>query len=140
LIDIKTQDSATDIGIDSIQSVQLSLSLEKQLGYLPSQWRTQSIAELDALKSKARVESKPTIKSSTGKAEPIWDGSCGIRDITDLSAKPTIENGVNIGAGVVIVGDIVIGRYSVIGPNCVITESLPPFSVVSSAPVNIKSP
>jgi len=247
--ELKMQDSATDIGIDSIQSVQLSLNLEKRLGYLPTKWRTQSIAELDALTPKARLDEKPNVASSTGKAEPIWDGSsnrnpegigfwklikedyvthdreffsqglfaifvnrfgnwrmgigskflrvpmtllyrllrkmaqvfcgikldytvhvgrrvklehfggmilgarsigddtiirqnttCGIRDITDLSAKPTIENGVNIGAGVVIVGDIIIGRYSVIGPNCVITESLPPFSVVSSAPVIVKSP
>jgi len=55
----------------------------------------------------------------------------GIRDISDLSAKPIIEKGVNIGAGVVIVGDVVIGRHSVIGPNCVVSESVPAFSVVT---------
>jgi len=54
--------------------------------------------------------------------------------MSDLSAKPTIEKGVNIGAGVVIVGDIIVGRHSVIGPNCVVTESVPPFSIVSTGP------
>ncbi|MGH1485111.1 MAG: AMP-binding protein [Cellvibrionaceae bacterium] len=61
----------------------------------------------------------------------------GIRDMTDLASKPTIEQGVNIGAGVVIVGDITVGRHSVIGPNCVITEDLPPFSVVSVTPCTV---
>jgi serine acetyltransferase/acyl-CoA synthetase (AMP-forming)/AMP-acid ligase II len=236
--------SISDVGIDSIQSVQLSLHLESILGYLPADWRELSINDLlslprrDALPN-AAVEHQP----NQGKAAPLWDGSSnmnpsdigfwglvkedyithgrdllsqgffalfthrfgnwrmsiktklfrapmsllylllirmtqvfcgikldytvhvgrrvklehfggmilgarrigddtiirqnttfGIRDMTDLSAKPTIENGVNIGAGAVIVGDITVGRHSVIGPNCVITEDLPPFSVVSVSP------
>ena len=56
----------------------------------------------------------------------------GIKDLSDLQGKPTIEKGVNIGAGAVLVGDIVVGRYSVIGPNAVLDKSVPPFSIVSA--------
>ncbi|MFT6221654.1 MAG: serine O-acetyltransferase, partial [Candidatus Endobugula sp.] len=61
----------------------------------------------------------------------------GIRDASDLSAKPTIESGVNIGAGAVIVGDIVIGHHSKIAPNTVVIESVPPFSTVFVKPTVI---
>ncbi|ODS23149.1 transferase [Candidatus Endobugula sertula] len=63
----------------------------------------------------------------------------GIRDMSDISAKPTIEQGVNIGAGAVIVGDITVGRYSIIGPNSVVAEDLPAFSVVSAG-VSVVTP
>ena len=56
----------------------------------------------------------------------------GVKDLSDLQGKPTIEKGVNIGTGAVIVGDIVVGRYSVIGPNAIIDSDIPPFSVVSA--------
>lgn len=52
----------------------------------------------------------------------------GIKNLKDLEAKPTIENNVSIGAGAVIIGDIVIGHHCVIGPNTVIYQSLPPHS------------
>ncbi len=242
--DIDTSWSIRDIGVDSIQSVQLSLQLESWLGYLPSDWREQSIISLTSLPRIPKEVASSQLRSpKKGKAAPIWDGSSnknpsdvrfwalvkedyvthgrelfsqgffalfvhrfgnwrmgiqtkflrapmtllyrilikfvqvlcgikldytvhvgrrvklehfggmilgarsigdetiirqnttfGIRDMSDLSAKPTIERGVNIGAGAVIVGDITIGRYSVIGPNCVITEDLLPFSVVAAAP------
>lgn len=65
----------------------------------------------------------------------------GIRDVSDVCAKPTIENGVNIGAGAVIVGDIVIGQYSKIAPNAVVIENIPPFSTVYIKPtVVVKQP
>lgn len=230
-----------DVGIDSLQSVQLSLQLEEILGYLPADWRRASIKALLSLPRRERaVVSSPLHVGVNNKAAPLWDGSSnrnpsdisfwalikedfkthdsdifsqgffalfvnrfgnwrmgirsrwlrfpmtilyrilikmaqvfcgikldytvqvgrrvklehfgamilgarsigddtiirqnttfGIRDISDLAAKPIIEHGVNIGAGAVIVGNITIGRHSVIGPNCVITENLPPFSVVS---------
>ena len=243
--------SVRDIGIDSIQSVQLSIKLESLLGYLPHDWREQSIQTLSALPRQEVLDSGPQEvagSSPVQKTRPIWDGSSnmnpadigfwalvkedfvthdrdwfsqglfaifvhrfgnwrmgikskllrapatvlyrflrkwtqvfcgikldytvhvgrrvklehfdgmilgarkigddtiirqnttfGIRDMSDLAAKPTIENGVNIGAGVVIVGDITVGRYSIIGPNSVITEDLPPFSVVSAAPPVVTS-
>ncbi len=54
----------------------------------------------------------------------------GIKTPSDLSAKPTIEKGVSIGAGAVIVGDITIGEYSKVGPNTVVIDNVPAFSVV----------
>jgi serine O-acetyltransferase len=61
----------------------------------------------------------------------------GIRDASDLSAKPIIEDGVNVGAGAVIVGDITIGHHSKIAPNTVVIESIPPFSTVFVKPTVI---
>jgi acyl-coenzyme A synthetase/AMP-(fatty) acid ligase/serine acetyltransferase len=57
----------------------------------------------------------------------------GVRDLSDLVNKPVIEQGVNIGTGAVIVGNITVGRYSVIGPNAVVDKNIPPFSYVSAA-------
>jgi len=248
---INLNDSISDVGVDSLQTVRLSIVLDTTLGYLPADWRNQSLAELINLApdvSSTNNTSAPTSpadsnaqnQSQSKKASALWDGSSnrnpsditflslikedyvthdrdffsqglfalfvnrfgnwrmsirtkilrfpmsilyrvlrkmaqvfcgikldytvqvgrrvklehfggmilgakkigddtiirqnttfGIRDISDLSAKPIIEKGVNIGAGVVIVGDVVIGRHSVIGPNCVVSESVPAFSVVT---------
>ncbi len=54
----------------------------------------------------------------------------GIRDMSNLAGKPRIGKGVNIGTGAVIVGDIEIGRYSIIGPNVVVDQDIPAFSSV----------
>ncbi len=59
----------------------------------------------------------------------------GIKTPADLCAKPTIEAGVSIGAGAVIIGDICIGEGSIIGPNVVVIENIPPFSKVYSKPI-----
>lgn len=56
----------------------------------------------------------------------------GIKDLSNLQGKPIIEQGVNIGTGAVIVGDIRVGRYSVIGPNAVVDQDIPPFSTVAA--------
>ncbi|MGB7602653.1 MAG: DapH/DapD/GlmU-related protein [Candidatus Sulfotelmatobacter sp.] len=51
-----------------------------------------------------------------------------------------IEDDCWIGFGVVIIceeGELVIGRHSVIGANCVITRSIPPYSVVAGDPARI---
>lgn len=247
--DLSLSDSVMSIGVDSLQSVQLSIKIESFLGYLPQDWRQQSIDSLSKLPIKKT--DAPLLRSSPangGKAQPLWDGSSnknpgnirffelikedfnthdrdlfsqglwavfvhrfgnwrmgvktkvlrfpltllyrflrklvqlfcgikldytvllgrrvklehfggmilgareigddtiirqnttfGIRDMSDLSAKPTIERGVNIGAGAVIVGDIVVGRYSVIGPNSVVTEDVPPFSVVAAGATIVSS-
>lgn len=254
--EVNESDSVTSIGVDSLQSVQLSIKLEVMLGDLPPDWREQSIASLTVLSTSvgdsvnqadSGVTSKKT--STSKKAEPLWDGSSnrnpsdltfwallkedfitherdffsqglfalfvhrlgnwrmgiktkilrlpmtilyrvlrkmaqilcgikldytvllgrrvklehfggmiigaraigddtilrqnvtmGIRDMSDLSAKPTIEKGVNVGAGAVIVGDITVGRYSVIGPNSVVVDDVPPFSVVSAGITVVTDP
>ncbi|MGB7601160.1 MAG: acyltransferase [Candidatus Sulfotelmatobacter sp.] len=51
-----------------------------------------------------------------------------------------IEDECWIGFGVVIVceeGELVIGRHSVVGANCIITHSIPPYSVVAGDPARI---
>jgi acetyltransferase-like isoleucine patch superfamily enzyme len=51
-----------------------------------------------------------------------------------------IEEGCWIGFGAAIVcneGELVIGRNSVVGVNCVVTRSIPPYSVVSGNPARI---
>jgi serine O-acetyltransferase len=47
---------------------------------------------------------------------------------------PTIENGVVIGTGAKILGNITIGRCSRIGANAVVVKSVPPNSVVVGVP------
>ncbi|MES2495906.1 MAG: AMP-binding protein [Pseudomonadota bacterium] len=61
----------------------------------------------------------------------------GIRSVADLNAKPTIGNGVDIGAGAVIVGNIVVGDHSVIGANSVVYTNIPPYSVVMGVPARV---
>ena len=43
---------------------------------------------------------------------------------------PTIENDCLLGAGAKILGPVIIGANSVIGPNCVVMEDLPPNYIV----------
>lgn len=56
-------------------------------------------------------------------------GSNAIKDSKGYGA-PTIEDGVMIGAGAKIIGNITIGENSRIGAGCVVTKSVPPNSVV----------
>lgn len=58
----------------------------------------------------------------------------GIASPKDLNAKPVIEDGVSIGAGAVIVGDIVIGRNAVVWANSVVNRSVAPGDVVGGIP------
>ena len=43
---------------------------------------------------------------------------------------PTLEEGVYVGPGAKILGRITIGAWSIIGANAVVTESVPPYSIV----------
>jgi serine O-acetyltransferase len=43
---------------------------------------------------------------------------------------PTLEEGVYVGPGARILGRVTIGAWSIIGANAVVTESVPPFSIV----------
>ncbi|MCQ8847327.1 transferase [Alteromonas stellipolaris] len=61
----------------------------------------------------------------------------GVSDISDLNAKPTILSGVNIGAGAVLIGDIVVGENAIIGANAVVNKDVPPNAVVGGVPAKI---
>ena len=58
----------------------------------------------------------------------------GIASPDDLNAKPVLMDRVKVGAGAVIVGQIVIGEGSVIGANAVVTKDVPPYSLVLGVP------
>jgi len=51
---------------------------------------------------------------------------------------PTVESGVMIGAGAVILGNITIGDDSIIGANAVVTHSIPKNSLAVGVPAIIK--
>jgi serine O-acetyltransferase len=52
-------------------------------------------------------------------------------------ARPVIEDGVNIGSGAVILGPVTIGAGTRIGPNAVVTRSVPPNSLVVAPPARV---
>lgn len=70
--------------------------------------------------------------------ERAGDVAIGTRERTGGTIR--IEDDCWIGFGAMIVceeGELVIGRHSVIGANCVITRSIPPYSVVAGDPARI---
>jgi serine O-acetyltransferase len=58
-------------------------------------------------------------------------GRSGLKDV------PVVEDRCYLGAGCRILGDIVIGHDSIIGPNAVVTKNIPPYSVVTGVPGKI---
>ena len=58
----------------------------------------------------------------------------GIANVHQLNAKPIIEDRVDIGAGVCILGHVRIGHDSIIGANAVVIRDVPPYSVVVGVP------
>jgi serine O-acetyltransferase len=50
---------------------------------------------------------------------------------------PTIEECVDIGCGVCILGDVRVGHHSVIGANSVVLRDTPPYSVIAGAPARV---
>lgn len=61
----------------------------------------------------------------------------GIASRDDLNAKPVLEDGVEVGAGAVILGDIVVGRDAIIGANAVVTRDVPAGAVMGGVPARL---
>ncbi len=61
----------------------------------------------------------------------------GIARTSDLAGRPVIGDLVDIGAGVVIVGGLTVGRGAIIGANSVVTRSVPPYAVAVGAPARV---
>ena len=61
----------------------------------------------------------------------------GIKSKSDLNGKPMIGNGVDIGAGAVLLGHIRIGDGAVIGANSVVLCDVPPGALAVGAPARI---
>jgi serine O-acetyltransferase len=58
----------------------------------------------------------------------------GLLSRDDQTAKPTIEDRVDIGAGVCILGQLTVGHDTVIGANSVVIKDVPPNSTVFGIP------
>ncbi len=54
-----------------------------------------------------------------------------------LRLVPEIEDRVYIATGAKLIGGILVGHHSVIGANSVVTEDVPPFSVVAGNPAKV---
>ncbi|WP_394343016.1 serine O-acetyltransferase [Paenirhodobacter populi] len=61
----------------------------------------------------------------------------GINSPRDLNAKPIISDGVQVGAGAVIVGNITIGKGAIVGANAVVTRDVAPGTIVGGVPAKV---
>ncbi len=57
----------------------------------------------------------------------------GGRSLNKGKRHPTIEDGVFVGAGAKILGNITIGKNAIIGANAVVTKSVLPDTVVAGS-------
>ena len=64
----------------------------------------------------------------------------GISSPEDLRAKPIICDGVDLGAGVVIVGNVTIGENAIVGPNSTVLGDVPPNTIVLGVPAQVIGP
>lgn len=58
----------------------------------------------------------------------------GIARVDALTSRPTIGNGVDIGAGAVIIGAVTVGDRAIIGANAVVTRDVPAGAIVAGVP------
>lgn len=61
----------------------------------------------------------------------------GIARKSQLNGKPMIEDRVDIGCGVCILGHVRIGHDSIIGANAVVLDDIPPYSVAVGVPAKV---
>ena len=58
----------------------------------------------------------------------------GIARMDHLGARPVIGNGVEIGVGVAILGQVTVGDNAVIGANALVIKDVPPDAIVGGVP------
>ena len=61
----------------------------------------------------------------------------GIRSLERLDEAPTIGRGVNIGAGAVIIGAVIVGDEASIGANAVVLSDVPPGALAIGVPARL---
>ncbi|MDB5577990.1 MAG: transferase hexapeptide repeat containing protein [Bradyrhizobium sp.] len=62
----------------------------------------------------------------------------GIRRLDEVTAAPTLEEDVDLGAGAVVLGRITIGRGARIGANAVVLSDVPAGAVAVGVPATIR--
>ena len=60
-----------------------------------------------------------------------------IRDHPDILHPTVIEEDVWLGAGVIVLGGVTIGKGSVVGAGAVVSHSLPPYSIAVGVPAKV---
>lgn len=63
----------------------------------------------------------------------------GLRHLDDLTAAPTLEDGVQLGAGAVLLGRIRIGAGAIIGANAVVLNDVPAGATAVGIPARVRS-
>jgi len=53
------------------------------------------------------------------------------------SKAPIIKDNVDVGANVIIIGEVIIGEHSIIGAGAVVTKDVAPYSIVAGNPAKI---
>ncbi|HEX7095055.1 MAG TPA: serine O-acetyltransferase [Acidimicrobiales bacterium] len=61
----------------------------------------------------------------------------GVRTVDDLYGAPVIGNGVDVGAGAVILGRVQIGDRAVIGANAVVLDDVPAGALAVGVPARV---
>lgn len=61
----------------------------------------------------------------------------GLRRLDDLTAAPVLEDGVQLGAGSVLLGRICIGRNALIGANAVVLADVPADAIATGIPARV---
>lgn len=64
-------------------------------------------------------------------------GSKGSTKKNPANTAPIIGNGVYIGAGAKVIGNITVGDYCLIAPNAVVTKDVESYSVVAGIPAKV---
>lgn len=63
----------------------------------------------------------------------------GVRSVDEVDALPVLGDGVDVGAGAVIIGGVHVGAGCRIGANAVVTRDLPARSTVAGVPARVIS-
>ena len=63
----------------------------------------------------------------------------GLRRMNALADAPILEEGVQLGAGAVVLGRVVLGAGAVVGANAVVTTDVPPGALAVGVPAVVRT-